>query len=366
MPLALRLEFAEMDEPGKLTIYGPETEQGVVLVKEVYETLEHRITEYPIYAGHIITPSARFLDLEEHHWDELILDPAKLKQLRRNTVELLEKLPVYQRNKLPLKRGLILAGPPGTGKTLAGKVLAQDLAGRRLTIPLPRSRMSRFVQKTRYSYGPEPEDPNNAKPALTEPIERPTTFIWISPKDIDGPYSVEGVYNLARRCAPAVVFFEDMDLYIKDREEGYRDNPILGEFLNQLDGPVENAGVITILTTNYLDSIEQALKDRPGRFDVVIDFQLPDLNCRERLLKRYTANHQSSRIRWRKIAEQTDGLSGAQIRELITQAAIFALETGSLNDEQLVVLRDKHFQKALETVNTKSSGRIGFNPSSPD
>ncbi|MGE3852373.1 MAG: AAA family ATPase [Planctomycetota bacterium] len=367
IPMALRLEFGEYDEAGKLTVHGPETDTAIAALQELYQEVDRRITEEPIYAGHIITPHARFLELEPHNWDELILSPDRMKELKRNTVELLEKLPIYQRNNLPLKRGLILAGPPGTGKTLAGKVLAQDLAGRRLTVPAPRrpalNAPSNLVQRVPFAAGADAAATTKDKEIRY--VERPTTFLWVSPKDIEGPYSVEAVYNLARRCTPTVVFFEDMDLYLKDREEGYRDNPILGEFLNQLDGPVENAGVITILTTNYLDTIEQALKDRPGRFDVVIRFDLPDAECRELLLRRYTKSYKTGKMPWTKLAGNTKEMSGAQIRELISQAAIHALEEGSLDKQQMVLLKESHFSRALKTLTRRSDERIGFNPPAP-
>ena len=370
IPMALRLEFGEYDEAGKLTVHGPENDTAIAALQELYQEIDRMITEEPIYAGHIITPHARFLELEPHDWDELILSPDRMRELKRNTVELLEKLPIYQRNNLPLKRGLILAGPPGTGKTLAGKVLAQDLAGRRLTVPAPRraalSAPGNLVQRTPFAPAAAESQVAGISKAKGKGkiryVDRPTTFVWVSPKDIEGPYSVEAVYNLARRCAPSVVFFEDMDLYLKDREEGYRDNPILGEFLNQLDGPVENAGVITILTTNYLDTIEQALKDRPGRFDVVIRFDLPDAECRELLLRRYTAGYKAGRMPWAKLAGATKEMSGAQIRELISQAAICALEDGSLDKNQMVLLKESHFSRALKALTKRGDERIGFNP----
>ncbi len=381
VPLALHIAFADPDprEVGKLTWYAGEDENSLAVLRDVAGELERHIDEHPIYAGQVITPHAEFVPIEAFGWDELILSPEVMRQLRRNTVELLDKLPLYQRNGLPLKRGLILAGPPGTGKTLAGKVLANDLVKRSLRIDLKPSRAQSPNIHELPVYedvaggvgldgdrGATAKNSSEGDAAQSNVRERLLTFIWVSPRHIEGdPRTVVNVYALARRCAPAVIFFEDMDLYLKDREthaEG--NNPILGEFLNQLDGPVGNDGVITILTTNDLDSIERALRSRPGRFDVVIHFERPDAACRERLLRRYMRDHNVGRIGYKRLASDTDGLTGAELRELITLGAILAVEAKSVDEEDGTVrLKEKHLREALQMIApSNNKPQIGFTP----
>jgi len=103
------------------------------------------------------------------------------------------------------RRGLILAGPPGTGKTLLGKILADTLA---------------------------------------------VSFIWISPRHVTDAFSISAILEVARFVAPAVVFLEDLDLFAEERDtNGWTG---LGELMNQLDGVVDNEGIVTVATTNRL------------------------------------------------------------------------------------------------------------------
>jgi hypothetical protein len=337
-PLAIHLDWEDPDDDYEtLRLFGPATPGGIAALNAFIADLTRRVEHEPIWAGHAITAHGRGIRHGRHGWDELILAPDKLAALRRNTSEMIRRLPVYRRNRLPLKRGLILAGPPGTGKTLAGKVLASELAGLELPWPAP--------------------DAPDADP----PSTRRVTFVWVGPADIGEPANVAAVFQMARRAAPAVLFFEDMDLYIRDRAgDGGNSNPILGEFLNQLDGPVGNDGIITILTTNYLDTLESALKDRPGRFDRTIHFAEPDADARRRLLQRYTAGMNLGRLSFKRLAAQTDGMTGAQLREVITAAAVAALEDDSLGADGRVKLMPRHFTQAINGIAKPTDERIGF------
>ena len=86
--------------------------------------------------------------------------------------------------------------------------------------------------------------------------------------------SFDDFLSLARFVAPTVVFLEDLDLFAQDRQS--KDWPGLGELMGQLDGAIDNEDIVTIATTNRLEVIEKALRNRPGRFDRVLRFDTMD------------------------------------------------------------------------------------------
>jgi len=213
-------------------------------------------------------------------WDDILL-PAATKQLIRRHVE------GFLANRLRLRglgvktrRGLILTGPPGTGKTLLGKVLSQTLKG--------------------------------------------VSFIWVAPRHIQGAASFNSVIGLARFVAPTVVFLEDLDLFAEERERnGWAG---LGELMQQLDGVVQNEDIICIATTNRLEVIEKALRNRPGRFDRVVKFEAMDAPCRRQFLGKLLAKAVIDPQDVEYLVEATDGYTGAHIEELTNTTYIMAAE----------------------------------------
>lgn len=155
-------------------------------------------------------------------------------------IEVFDRSEAFRLNGVPLKRGIILHGAPGTGKTLLGKVLASlKLA----------------------------------------------TFVYVTAADMSGLEGVRSIFDLARRLAPTILFFEDIDLFTDDRSS-YCSKAMLGEILAQLDGFETNDGLIFIATTNDLAAIDPAIRERPSRFDVVIHIELPSRFARREILAR--------------------------------------------------------------------------------
>ena len=207
-------------------------------------------------------------------WEEIALDPTTREILRRNTEELLDKRETFVRLGVPQKRGILLHGPPGTGKTMIGKALAGLGAA---------------------------------------------TFIYMSAADAESLPCLRHVFQLARRLRPTILFMEDLDLFAERR--GHRVDPaILGELLAQMDGLEENDGLIVIATTNDLEAIEPALKDRPSRFDVVLEVGLPKQQQRGKILRDNLRALPTERGLLEEAAEATDGLTGAQVREVAFRA----------------------------------------------
>jgi len=136
---------------------------------------------------------------------------------------------------------------------------------------------------------------------------------------------------LARRLRPTILFLEDLDLFAKHRSNWV--NPaVLGELLAQLDGLEQNDGLIVLATTNDLDAIEPALKDRPSRFDLVLEIPLPKTNERRAILTRHLEGVGLDEGLLDEAATVTEGLSGAQVREaafLAVQDAVIRCTSGA-------------------------------------
>lgn len=262
-----------------------------------------------IFRGQRITPDGGFVNVARYTWDDLILPDEKKLAIRRNIVDIISRQAMYERNGVAMKRGVMLYGPPGTGKTLTGKVLASQMEG--------------------------------------------VTFIWVTPNHIRGSSSVAQIYALARELAPSIVFIEDIDLIAKDRSmDG--ENPVLCELMNQLDGIQENRGVITIVTTNYQELVEDALQNRPGRFDRRIEFSLPDESTRERMLAAMLdgriLDREERPVDLRAVAAMCDGLSPSHLQEVVNTSVMNAIDDGSLSVTDLAVIKHTHLTDAATEV----------------
>jgi cell division protease FtsH len=257
----------------------------------------------------------------EYTWNDIILPENMLRELQVNTSNLFEDLELYRQNNLSFKRGLILKGVPGTGKTLIGKILCSQ-----------------------------------AK----------CSFIWVTPKFLTNPRNISVVGNMARDLSPSILFLEDVDLYGESRDSN--SNPVLlGELMNQLDGLIENRFVVTIATTNRPEKIEDALRNRPGRFDRILEIPKPDGACRKKMLQLHIGNCICENINLDRIASCTDGFTGAHMRELVTTAIVEAAEDHSLTADRKIILKEKYFMDNLVKVKTKDfSPPIGFSSNSDD
>lgn len=233
--------------------------------------------------GQAINPEGEiFAELRPCTWDAVALEPGVRETIERNTVEVLRRREAFKRHGVPLKRGILLYGPPGTGKTLLGKVLA----GLKLA-----------------------------------------TFLYATAADMCGLDGVRDVFELARKLAPTIIFFEDLDLFA--RERAYARSGVLGEILAQLDGFENNDGLIFIGTTNDLEAIDPAIRQRPSRFDVVLNLGLPSRDARRKILAANLPTGSASDASLDEAAAASDGFTGAQVRE----AAYLALQQAVLRDE---------------------------------
>ncbi|KAG7880877.1 hypothetical protein KL905_002254 [Ogataea polymorpha] len=193
-----------------------------------------------------------------------------------------------------LPKGVLLTGPPGTGKTL----LARATAG-----------------------------------------EAGVPFFFMSGSEFDelyvgvGAKRVRELFSKARARAPAIVFIDELDAIggkRKSRDQAYA-KQTLNQLLVELDGFSQTEGIIIIGATNFPDSLDKALT-RPGRFDKVVNVDLPDVRGRLAILKHHLKNIAVSKeVDPSVIARTTTGMSGAALKNLVNQAALYASHQNALS-----------------------------------
>jgi hypothetical protein len=269
---------------------------------------------------HYLRARAAFADGEpiihsrRYTWDDVVL-PDQIRAMLRTHIETFLAHAVQLRAAgMKGRRGLILSGPPGTGKTLVGKVLADTLG---------------------------------------------VTFLWVLPRHVQSSEGTAEILKAAKFLAPAVMLFEDLDLFGEDRETSK--SVLLGELMNQLDGVSEMDGIVTIATTNRLEVVESALRNRPGRFDRVIELGLPNLNARRKLLQRLLVGVAESELA--QLATATDGYSPAQLEEVVNTMHLLAAESGDkINGNGRLKIAPELIDRTVGEIGAQRKPTIGFGP----
>ena len=196
-----------------------------------------------------------------------------------------------------LPRGILLEGPPGTGKTLLAKAIASEAEAAFLAVSA-----SEFVE----------------------------LYVGI------GAQKVRDLFATARENSPCILFIDEIDTVGKQRGgQGTPGNEEREQTLNQLlaemDGFQENRGILVIAATNRKDTLDAALL-RPGRFDRIIRVPAPDTPSREKILRVHSQNKQLEKdIDLYQLAEQTQGFTGAQLKNVLNEAAILAARDARRN-----------------------------------
>ena len=285
------------------------------VIEEFFAQVDEKIKECNFYKKAAISADGEFLDIAHFDWSDLIVEDKIKQQLQSNIVKFIEKQKLYIKYNIPTKRGILISGKPGCGKSLSGKIIANQVDA---------------------------------------------SFLWVTPKFLTNIAGVDGVFNFAREIAPTIVYFEDVDLFAMDRESEGNRSAILGEILNKMDGIVANDSVITIMTTNYPEKLEKALRDRPGRFDCHIEFPLPNPKMRIQMYQYFTRDCITESVDWKALATKGDDFSGAHLNEVIVYAKTIAIENNKFKDGKIVldqeILKDavetviKYFDKISETL----------------
>ncbi len=193
-----------------------------------------------------------------------------------------------------IPKGVLLVGPPGTGKTLFAKAIAGE-AG----VPFFSVSGSDFVEM----------------------------YVGV------GASRVRDLFEMAKRNQPCIVFIDEIDAVGRHRGAGLgggndEREQTLNQILVQMDGFESNVGVIVIAATNRADILDPALM-RPGRFDRQVYVHLPDVKGREQILKVHARNKPiSPDVSFKTVARITAGFSGADLANLLNEAAILAARRG--------------------------------------
>jgi cell division protease FtsH len=220
-------------------------------------------------------------------------DVAGLKEAKEELEEIVEFLKnpkkfVNLGAKIP--KGVLLVGPPGTGKTLLAKAIASEA-----NVPFFSVSGSEFVEM----------------------------FVGV------GSSRVRDLFQTAKKHAPALIFLDELDAIGRQRGAGLggghdEREQTLNQILVEMDGFDPNTGIILISATNRPDVLDPALL-RPGRFDRRIVLDLPDIKDREEILKIHVQNKPlEEKVELREIAERTPGFSGADLANIVNEAAILA------------------------------------------
>ena len=188
----------------------------------------------------------------------------------------------------------------------------------------------------------------------------------MTPGDLEGPFEVTEIFAIARWLAPTVVFIEDLDFIAESRSRYTSSNLRLAALMNELDGVAGDRSILTIATTNRLEVVEEAVCNRPGRFDQILRIEPPDAATRRELLLHRLRHAQVTPEDLEWAVAELDGATGAEIEEVAAGAiAAAVLETedlGTETDETVPVPVERaHLEQALENVARPSDRReVGF------
>ncbi|MCD8083255.1 MAG: ATP-dependent zinc metalloprotease FtsH [Clostridiales bacterium] len=223
-------------------------------------------------------------------------DVAGEDEAKENLTEIVDYLhnpSKYKEIGASMPKGILLVGPPGTGKTMLAKAVAGES-----NVPFFSMSGSEFVEM----------------------------FVGM------GASKVRDLFKQAKEKAPCIVFIDEIDAIGKKRDGQIGGNDereqTLNQLLTEMDGFEGNNGVIILAATNRPESLDPALT-RPGRFDRRVPVELPDLKGREEILKVHAKKIRvSDSVDFNKVARMASGASGAELANIVNEAALRAVRDG--------------------------------------
>ena len=218
----------------------------------------------------------------------------------------------FEKLRVSPPKGVLLSGPPGTGKTLLARALAEHTGMNFLPVRPPQLLSQFFGEAER---------------------------------------AVASLFSKARMSAPTLLFLDEFDAMAPRRsgKDAVLDR-IVAQFLMELDGMPSNQGVVVLAATNRAAAIDPALT-RPGRFDMVIEFPMPDARQREDILNVHLDGRPRDKAFDEKaFAESLDGMTGADIAALVEAAARTAVARTMRTGDQKIEIQTDDFDNALHRM----------------
>jgi cell division protease FtsH len=228
----------------------------------------------------------------------------------KEIISYIEKKEIFKAIGAEMPKGILLEGPPGTGKTLLAKAIATETNSTFISIS-----GSEFVE----------------------------LFVGM------GAARVRELFENARQKRPCIIFIDEIDAVGRQRGAGINmandeREQTLNQLLYEMDGFNNNTDIIMLAATNRRDVLDQALL-RPGRFDRIIKVPLPDQESREKILDFYIKDKNiDGKFNISIIAELADGFSGAQLKNLINEAAILSARNN------MTKIQEKYVFEAFEKL----------------
>ncbi|KAK9486481.1 P-loop containing nucleoside triphosphate hydrolase protein [Lipomyces starkeyi] len=216
-----------------LVFDGEDLTAGTQLVQDIYHWMENLKDEIWVFDQGWRKDKDMYKVVQSADWKGIILEADMLHNLRRDTSVFFDSEDAYRSLNVAWKRGILLIGSPGNGKTEAIKAIIKGAA-----VPCL------YVKSFQSPMGPE--------------------------------YGIRTIFKKARQSAPCILVLEDLDSLLEPMTRSF--------FLNELDGLESNHGILTVATTNHPEKIDQAILNRPSRFDTKYIFDLPSPHLRKKYI----------------------------------------------------------------------------------
>jgi len=268
-----------------------------------------------------------FVEVPDVKWDE-VGGLEDIKNALKETVEWpLKYADLFKKAGTNPPKGIILHGKPGTGKTYLAKALASESGVNFISVKGPQI-LSRYIGESEKG--------------------------------------VRELFRLAKQASPCILFLDEIDSITPRRSNDSSGSGVLerviGQFLSEMDGIEDLRGVIVLAATNRIDLIDPALL-RSGRFDLIFELPLPDVNTREMIFKIHTRNKPvHKKVNLKQLAQKTESLTGSDIEFICRKTAMLAIrelidkkDGESIEASDEIVLLPKHFEEAINLVLTQNS-----------
>jgi transitional endoplasmic reticulum ATPase len=261
-----------------------------------------------------------FVELPDVHWS----DVGGLEHVKKQLIESVEwplkYAKLFSKAGVTPPKGILLSGPPGCGKTLLAKAVANESQVNFISVKGP-ALISKFVGESEKG--------------------------------------VREMFKKARQAAPCIIFFDEIDAMLPARGAGGTDSHegdrVLAQFLTEMDGVEELTGVLVLGATNRPDLLDPALL-RPGRFDVQVTIDPPNLAARKEILQiGLRSKKVGADVSIEELAAETEGFNGAEVEAICRRAALHTVreaiaQAGANEPVEASEITALHLKLAFEEV----------------